>query len=89
MKSKALACIFAMTLFSALAIPVRLAAPEQPAKQQQNGEHHRYRFVDIGTFGGPESYINNAFSLGSHRQINRTCLWRITELGQNHAFLQV
>ena len=58
MKSRALTCIFAMTLFGALAIPVRLAAQEQPAKQQQNGEHHRYRFVDIGTFGGPASYIN-------------------------------
>ena len=57
MKYRALTCIFTMTLFGALAIPVRLAAQEQPAKQQQNGEHHRYRFVDIGTFGGPASYL--------------------------------
>jgi hypothetical protein len=36
MKSRALTCIFAMTLFGALAIPVRLAA-----------QHTRYKLIDL------------------------------------------
>jgi probable HAF family extracellular repeat protein len=47
MKFRALTCIFAMTLFGALAIPVRLAA-----------QHTRYKLIDLGTFGGPTSQVN-------------------------------
>jgi probable HAF family extracellular repeat protein len=53
MKSRALRCITAMTLFGALAIPVRLAAQEQKVGKS----HHRYKLVDLGTFGGPSSYL--------------------------------
>jgi hypothetical protein len=46
-------CVTAIALFTALAIPVRL-----PAQQQKEGkEHHRYKVVDLGTFGGPTSYL--------------------------------
>ena len=50
-----------MTLFAALAIPVRLrlAAQEQP--QEQGKEHTRYKLIDLGTFGGPASYFSNGF----------------------------
>jgi probable HAF family extracellular repeat protein len=60
MKFRALTCIFAMTLFGALAIPVRLAAQElQP--QEQKKDHHHYKLIDLGTFGGPASYFSNGF----------------------------
>jgi probable HAF family extracellular repeat protein len=64
-------CNTAITLFAVLAMPVRLSAQEGQGDQKQNGEHHRYKFVDIGTFGGPASYINNAMALGSPNQINK------------------
>jgi probable HAF family extracellular repeat protein len=46
MKSRPLTCITVMTLFAALAIPAQLAA-----------QHTRYKFIDLGTFGGSGSYF--------------------------------
>ena len=47
MKSTLLPCITAITLFAALAVPVRLAA-----------QHTRYKLIDIGTLGGPASFVS-------------------------------
>ena len=58
MKFRALTCIFAMTLFGALSLTVPLAAQEQ----KEAKKHHRYRFVDVGTFGGPVNYLENDFT---------------------------
>ena len=46
------------------------AAAQQPASETSS-PHHLYRFVDLGTFGGPESYINNSMAIGAPNQINR------------------
>lgn len=59
MMYRALTCIFTMTLFGALAIPVRLAAQEQEEKKEQKAKHHHYKLVDIGTFGGPRASFRN------------------------------
>jgi probable HAF family extracellular repeat protein len=45
MKSRTLTYITAMTLFAALALPIRMAA-----------QHTRYKLVVVGTLGGPQSY---------------------------------
>jgi len=46
MKSR-MTCITALSLFAALAIPVQLAA-----------QHTRYKLIDLGTLGGPNSATN-------------------------------
>jgi probable HAF family extracellular repeat protein len=60
MKLKTLTCVAATTLIAALASPVQLAAQKQSEQQQQQEHkqsHHRYKLVDIGTFGGPGSFV--------------------------------
>ena len=54
MKSNTLKFVSAMALFAALAMPVGLVAQEK----QDNHKHHHYQFFDLGTFGGPASFIN-------------------------------
>jgi probable HAF family extracellular repeat protein len=51
MRSERLTGIQATVLFAVLAIPVSLAA------QQQNAQHHHYKLMDLGTFGGPTGYL--------------------------------
>lgn len=58
MKKNRSACFLTMALFAALAIPVASAA-----QNSQPHQAHHYRLVDMGTFGGPNSYfslLNNA-----------------------------
>ena len=46
MQSRTLMCVFAITLFTALALSVPLAA------QEQKKEPPRYTITDLGTLGG-------------------------------------
>jgi probable HAF family extracellular repeat protein len=49
MKSRFSIYIAVVTVCAALAIPAGLAA--------QNAQHHHYQLIDMGTFGGPESFF--------------------------------
>jgi probable HAF family extracellular repeat protein len=53
LKSKTL-CIIALSLLTALSVPLRLAAQD---KDNHNDEHrrHHYKLIDMGTFGGSNS----------------------------------
>ena len=49
-----------ITVLSALVIPARLAA------QQSKSPRHHYKLIELGTFGGPNSYINNVGNGGPY-----------------------
>jgi probable HAF family extracellular repeat protein len=51
----------AIVLLAALAVPLHLPAQQQ----KQNGEHRHYVLVDLGTFGGPNSYLPSVFFTGN------------------------
>ena len=50
--------IAVITLFAALAMPLGLAAQDDAA-QTKKAQHHHYKVIDMGTFGGPQSYLND------------------------------
>src|ERR1700675_1770050 len=54
MNSKIWTRVIALTLFAALAIPVRSAAQDK-AKPHHHHQYHHYQLIDMGTFGGPDS----------------------------------
>ena len=56
MKFRKRTFVIAMTLFTALAMPVWTAAQNSPS-QDHNPKHHQYKLVDLGTLGGPQSII--------------------------------
>jgi len=49
-----------VSLLAALAIPAQMIGQEQLTGQQQK-QHTHYRLIDLGTFGGPASYLQNGF----------------------------
>jgi len=55
LKSRPLTRILAMTLFTTLATPLPLFAQDGHDRQH---EHHHYKLIDLGTFGGPQSFVN-------------------------------
>jgi probable HAF family extracellular repeat protein len=55
MKSRCPLCFAAIALFVALAMPVHLAA-------QGDHGHHHYKLIDMGTLGGPTSFLNQPFN---------------------------
>jgi len=63
MKSRFLMLVAGVPLFAALAAPIRLAA--QDKEIQKPNKHHHYQLVDMGTFGGPESFVNPPFNVFS------------------------
>src|SRR5436853_5616037 len=58
MKPRTLTWVPTLTLLTVLAIPVRLAAQDNQEHNKKH-KHHHYQVIDIGTFGGPQSYFNS------------------------------
>jgi len=57
MNSKISMWISVIALFTAVAMPVSLAAqgPDHDKDNRRHHKHHHYQLIDIGTFGGPSS----------------------------------
>ena len=68
MKSRRWTWMTVVCTFAALALPLGLAAQDNAS--QNHAKHQKYKLIDIGTFGGPASYINKAAALGAPNQIN-------------------
>jgi probable HAF family extracellular repeat protein len=67
MKSGILTCFTAIALFAALSVPVKTVAQND---SKHHHKHHQYKLIDIGTFGGPESFIVPTAEIGSHNPVN-------------------
>ena len=52
MRPTLLSAIGAITLSAALLLPASLIAQDDAQREP----HHRYKLIDLGTFGGPHSY---------------------------------
>jgi hypothetical protein len=57
MKSRTLTCITVIVAFATLALSAQLTA-QSKASLKGSTAHHRYRFVDLGTLGGPNVGIS-------------------------------
>ena len=68
MKSNFVMMLTAITLFVALVIPVSVGAQEQPVTLGPQTTH-RYRFIDLGTLGGPSTYFGTSGDRTSQIQV--------------------
>jgi probable HAF family extracellular repeat protein len=57
-KFRIFANVIAVTLLVGMAMPVVTFAQEQKEEKNEKIEHHHYKLVDIGTFGGPNSSLS-------------------------------
>src|SRR5664279_813908 len=67
MKSRTRKWMTTVSLFAALAMPVCMAAQDSPS-QEHKSKHHQYKLIDMGTFGGAQSSIND--QVNGYRDLN-------------------
>jgi probable HAF family extracellular repeat protein len=68
MNSKTWTRIIALALSATLAVPVWLAAQ---SKQNHPHQYHHYQIVDVGTFGGPQSFLADGGGISAATDMNQ------------------
>ncbi len=68
MKSRTFRCFVAPILF-AVTMPAQLVAQAQSAAQEQNNQNLRYKLIDLGTLGGPNSSEGPRFPIVNNRGV--------------------
>jgi len=58
----------ALALFAVLAVPLQLAAQ---GKQDHQHKYHHYQLIDMGTFGGPTSFLSTGFDINAVVDVNQ------------------
>lgn len=58
------------TILAAFIIPVLSVAQGQPAAPPDEQHYSRYRLIDLGTFGGPQSYVADGIDITQVRIVN-------------------
>ncbi len=67
MKPNSISLVVVLGLLAPLVAPVRLTAQNI----EGHVRHHHYKLIDMGTFGGPESYVNETIeAITASREIN-------------------
>jgi probable HAF family extracellular repeat protein len=64
MKSEIFHKAVVVTLLAALALPIQMGAQAR-SSETHHANHHRYKLIDIGTFGGPDSYFTFGVGLNN------------------------
>ena len=66
MKSRTWMWIAVVFLFASFVVTIGMAAQENPSLDRRH-QHHRYKLIDMGTFGGPASELttNNGIGVGA------------------------
>jgi probable HAF family extracellular repeat protein len=68
MKFAKMHCIAAVGLFTLLALPIQLAAQ---GNQNHPHQYHHYQLIDVGTFGGPRSFLSSGFDYNAVADVNK------------------
>jgi probable HAF family extracellular repeat protein len=68
MKRRFVVCIAAISFFAALSVPVQTAAQNN---HKHHNKHHHYKLIDLGTFGGPSSWLATTNQVTSPGAINQ------------------
>ena len=68
MKSRTWMWTTVVYLFAALAMSVGMAGQDNASQNNNRHQHHRYQLIDMGTFGGAQSSIND--QTNGYRDLN-------------------
>lgn len=61
--------------FAPIALTCALLTAAHTSAQEQQAKHHHYKLIDLGTFGGPNSFVNCCGLTPSVLTTTREHLW--------------